>query len=74
MVDVDTALMLQQPPLMIPVPGGGTTDGQPALLQLMVSLERIKIVVADGAWLSAKVCYMVRPVWRNSSGRVFVEN
>ncbi|ASF46659.1 hypothetical protein [Methylovulum psychrotolerans] len=74
MVDADTALMLQQPPLMIPVPGGATFDGQPALLRLMVSLERIKIVVADGAWLSAKICYMVRPVWRSSSGRVFVES
>ncbi|MDO9104398.1 MAG: hypothetical protein Q7U57_05500 [Methylovulum sp.] len=74
MLDADTALMLQQPPLMIPVPGGATIDGQPALLRLMVSLERIKIVVANGAWLSAKVCYMVRPVWRASSGRVFVEN
>lgn len=74
MIDADTALMLQQPPLMIPVPGAATLDGQPALLRLMVSLERIKIVVTAGAWQSAKICYMVRPVWRTSSGRVYVEN
>lgn len=73
MVDADTARLLQRPPLMIPVPEGGTLDGQPALLHLMVSLERLKVVVENGEWMSAKACYMIRLVWRTAS-RVLVEN
>lgn len=73
MVDADTARTLARPPLMIPVPGGATLDGQPALLRLMVSLERLKVVVDHGEWVSAKACYMIRLVWRTAS-RVFVEN
>jgi hypothetical protein len=74
LADAETARMLTRPPLMIPVPGGGTVDGSPALVRLMVSLERIKVVVEHGEWLSAKACYMVRLVWRTGSGRVLVED
>jgi hypothetical protein len=74
LVDADTAATLLRPPLMIPVPEPALLDGQPALLRLMVSLERIKVVVEDGAWRSAKACYMVRPVWRTGAGRVWVED
>lgn len=74
LVDADTVQTLRRPPLMIPVPDGGTLDGQPALLRLMVSLERIKVVVERGEWISAKACYLVRPVWRAITGQVLVES
>lgn len=73
LVDADTARALIRPPLMIPVPAPAVLDGQPALLRLMVSLERIKIVVENGVWRSAKACTVIRPVWRTSTGRVWVE-
>lgn len=73
LVDTDTAQALIRPPLMIPVPAPAMLDGVPALLRLMVSLERIKVVVENGEWRSAKACYTIRPVWRTGSGRVWVE-
>lgn len=74
MVDVDTARLLKQAPLMIPVPEAATLDSRPALLRLMVSLERLKVVVENGEWVSAKACYVVRLVWRDLGGRVLVED
>lgn len=73
LVSANTLRMLLRPPLLIPVPGGGTLEDQPALLRLMVSLERIKVVVERGEWISAKACYLVRPVWRSISGQVFID-
>lgn len=73
MLDADTARLLAQPPLLIPVPEAATLDGQPARLKLLVSLERIKVVLENGEWRSAKACYMIRLVWR-STGRVLVED
>lgn len=74
LVDADTARVLARPPQMIPVPWGATLDGEPALLRLMLSLERLKVVVERGEWVSAKACYGVRLVWRTASGRVVVED
>lgn len=73
LVGADVAGTLQRPAVMIAVPGPVTLEGVPALLRLMVSIERIKVVVMEGEWISAKACYAVRPVWRNVAGRVLVE-
>lgn len=72
LVNSATAHALSRPPQLIPVPQAALLDGQPALLRLLFSLERIKIVVENGAWVSAKACYLVRPVWRTAK-RVWVE-
>lgn len=74
MVDATTAQLLKQPPQMIAVPEAAMLDGQPALLRLMVSLERLKIVVEQGEWVSAKACYVIRLVWRTQPGYVLVED
>lgn len=74
LADSDTARLLRQAPWTIPVPEAAILDGRPALLRLMVSLERLKVVVENGEWVSAKACYMVRLVWRGTGGRVLVED
>lgn len=74
LADADTVRRLAQPPLMIPVPEVATLDGRPALLRLMVSLERLKVVMENGEWVSAKACYAIRLVWRSAGGRVLVED
>jgi len=74
MLDADTARLLVQPPQLIPVPEAATLDGRPARLKLLVSLERLKVVVKDGEWISAKACHMIRLVWRTAEGRVLVED
>lgn len=66
------ARALVRPPLPIPVPEAALPEGRHALLRLMPSLERIKIVVENGEWVSAKACCPVRPV-RRTAERVWVE-
>lgn len=72
LVDAQTAQALARPPLLIPVSKAAMLEGQPASLKLRFALERIKVVVSHGQWVSAKACFLVRPVWRSAS-RVWVE-
>lgn len=68
----DAATALLRPPMLIPIRQPAVLGDEPALLQLLVSLERIKIVVKNGQWVSGKACIAVRPVWRTST-RVWIE-
>ena len=68
----EAATALLRPPMLIPIRQPAILGDEPALLQLLVSLERIKIVVKNGQWVSAKACIAVRPVWRTAT-RVWIE-
>lgn len=68
----EAATALLRPPMLIPIRQPAILGDEPALLQLLVSLERIKIVVKNGQWVSGKACIAVRPVWRTST-RVWIE-
>jgi hypothetical protein len=51
-----------------------TLDGVPALATLWASPERIKVVVQPGEWRSAKIDLLARVIWRDISGRVFINH
>jgi hypothetical protein len=62
--DVRTALPLHHAML----------DGVPALATLWASPERIKVVVQPGQWRSAKIDLLARVIWRDISGKVFIDH